>query len=377
MAITASSSASETTVLVEPAAPILDVIWHRLVSRRTVLYWLAIWLSGMLTWDYYTHIEAPAIEKRISMHHDIVIGNAPYQYRYRVLVPYTAEAVARLMQKVPPLRLRPIVKPLSYSKRAFALSYGLLNMTALSVLLGSLGELLWELFSYDLALFGISLSAFLINFTFRDHYFHPWSLWEGAFFAFGLLLIYRQQYWLFTGVNILGLMNRETSLFLLLAFLLYVLPLEKSKEALVKALRNRNVRFAVGNLIIWGIGFLVLHRTVGYQPSTFFVQAALRGNHGHLGYALLLNLLLFGFVSPLILKGVLVSPSLVRRSSMMLPAYFGLLLVIGYWWEIRYWITVIPIVVPALIAAIAGGSLRKSHDLAEFPASPERMKSAA
>jgi hypothetical protein len=336
-------------------------VWHSLTSRRIILYWIVIWLSGMLTWDYYARIEAPTIEGRISLHHDIVIGSAPYQFRYRVLLPYTAEAIARLMQQFPIVRSRPIIQPLSYSRLAFTLAYCFLDMTALFVLLGSLGELVWKMFNYDLALVGISMSAFLINFTFRDHYFQPWSFWEGAFFAYGLLLIHRQQYWIFSGVSVLSLMNRETSVFLLLAFLFCTLPQKLSRETLIKAFGTRDVRFAIGNLIVWVLGFLVLHQIVGYRPSTFFVQTALSGNLAHLKYAFVLNFLLFGFISPLVIKGIFLSPSLVHRSAMMLPAYFGLLLVIGYWWEIRYWITVIPIVIPALIAATVSASLRASQ----------------
>jgi hypothetical protein len=66
---------------------------------------------------------------------------------------------------------------------------------------------------------------------------------------------------------------------------------------------------------------------------------------------LLLNGLMIGIVSPLILRGLMTSPRLIRRAALVLPLYLALLLVIGYWWEIRYWITAIPVVVPALVAA--------------------------
>lgn len=357
-----TSAQSETTVLSDAVRLFVHRTWSSLTSPRVILFWLAIWLSGILTYDYYVRVESPSIERRISLHYEIVTGSAPYPYRYRILLPFTAEVVARLIQKLPTVRSRPSIQPLSYSKRAFTLAYSSANITALVILFVCLGELVWRMFTYRLALFGISVSALLVNFTFRDHYFHPWSLWEGAFFALGLLLIHRQQYWLFSGVSLLALINRETSLFLLLAFLFCTLPQKWSKHSFVETMGKRDLRFAFANLVIWGVGFLVLHQIVGYSPPTFFVETALNGNRANLKYAALLNFLLFGFVWPLVLRGIFVSPMIIRRSAMMLPAYFGLLLVIGFWWEIRYWITVIPIVIPALIAAVASVSLRTSKD---------------
>ena len=107
------------------------------------------------------------------------------------------------------------------------------------------------------------------------------------------------------------------------------------------------------------IKFFVLHQVVGYRPSTFSwkppskAETAVKGSRSHLAYSRLLNLLLFGPLSPYLIKGLRRSPFLIRRSA-MLPAYFGLLLVVGYWREIRYWISLLPIVVPTLIAAFPG-----------------------
>jgi hypothetical protein len=339
-----------------------------LTTPGFILCWLAIWLSGMLTGDYYVRIEAPAIKERIALHHDMVTGSAPYAYRYRVLAPYAAEAVARLVQHLPVVRTRPTLPLLPYSELAFTSAYSLLNAAALITLLWSLGELLRRLFRYDLALLGVALAAMLVIFTFRDHFYHPWSFWEGAFFALGLLLIHRKQYLLFVVVNVLGLLNRETSVFLIVAFLFTALPSDVSKNSAAKALRSSELRFAVGNLGLWVVGFFTLHYLVGYKPSTFTVETAVAGNRAHIWYSLILNTLFIGLVSPLVLRGILLSPPLIRRSAPMIPAYLALLLVLGYWWEIRYWITLLPIVVPALVAAMA--SAQRPGELESPPSRP-------
>jgi hypothetical protein len=332
------------------------LIWRAFTTRRFVLGWLAIWFSAMLTGDYFVRIEAPAMKARIALHSDMVTGNAPYAYRYRVLTPYAAEAMARLLQRLPTVRTRPTAPMLPYSELAFTSAYCLLNFAALITLLWCLGELIWRLFRYELALFGVATAAMLVSFTFRDHYYHPWSFWEGAFFALGLLMIHRKGYLLFSVVSLLALVNRETSIFLLVAFLFTALPQDVSKGNVVKALRSLELRVALGNLAAWVAGFFLLHYLVGYKPSTFTAETAWIGNRAHIWYALILNTLMIGFVSPLILRGIRPSPPLIRRAALMMPAYLALLLALGYWWEIRYWITLLPIVVPALVAATANGT---------------------
>ncbi len=307
----------------------------------------------MLAYDYYARVVAGNVQKRISLHHDIVIRTAPYQYRYRILLPTVAEGISRLIQRLPPIRSHPVIKPLAYSQRAFVISYGLLDFAALLVFFICQIRLIWLFFRYELALLGGVISALLVDFTFRDQFFHPWSLWEGALVALGLILIHRRMHWRFVAVTLVALLNRETSLMLPLIFLICTLSFHRGKGGLPKIRLERDTQFAFANLVTWVIGYVALHYFVGYRPSTFFIQTAFRGNRDHISYAVLLNALLIGALVPIILNGFQSAPRLIRRSAWILPAYFGLLLAIGYWWEIRYWITVLPIIVPAMIAAIA------------------------
>jgi hypothetical protein len=320
----------------------VSVVVGAAASRRLVIYWLAIWLAAMLTYDYYSRVEDPFMGARMSLHHEIVSGTAPYQYRYRVLIPAVAEGLARVFQHAPTVKSRPIAPPLAYSKRAFVLAYASLNFAALAILFWSVGELVAELMGTELSWVAVTLSAILVTFTFRNHYYHPWSFWEGAMFGTGLLLIHQRRLWLFAILSLIGLLNRETSIFLVLILAATAFP----------DVRSREMRFAIGTMTAWVAGFFLLHYFVGYRPSTFFLETALTGNRENAWFALLLNGLLIGIVSPLILRGMFTGPRLIRRAALVLPLYLALLLVIGYWWEIRYWITAIPIIVPALIAAV-------------------------
>jgi len=327
-------------------------LMRELRSRTVILYMVAIWLSAMLTYDYYDRTERPQVQGRILLHHEIVVGTAPYQYRYRVLLPNVAEVIGRLIQRLPLIHSRPVAEPLTYSKRAFVISYCLLNFTALLIFFVCQIWLLLLFFVYELALLGGAISALLVDFTFRDHYFQPWSLWEGAFFSLGLILIHRRMHWQFLGLSLIALLNRETSLFLVLIFLINTFPCHWPKGGLTKIALQRDTQFAVANFVVWLAGYLALHQLVGYRPSTFFIETAVSGNAANFKYAVVLNAVLIGSLTPLILSGLRSSPQLIRRSAWILLPYFGLLLVIGFWWEIRYWITVLPVIVPAMIAAI-------------------------
>jgi hypothetical protein len=327
-------------------------------SQSIVLIFVAIQLSGLLTYDYFWRVERPFMDNRIALHRAILDGSAPYEYRYRILMPKVADILARVLQYSPISSSHPNMAPLSYSRNAFELAYICLDLLGFFVLLWSLGELVRRLFQYSLALFGMALASFLINFAFRDHYFHPWSFLEGALFALGLLLIHQERYWLFSGISILGVFNRETSVFLLLAFFFYTLPQAVTKRSLADLHTKRAFKFAIASLILWGLGFLVLHKTVGYKPPTFLIETAWKDNRDRWPYTLTLNCLLFGPMWFWVVRGVLMSPLLIRRAAMIIPLYLGLLLVIGYWWEIRYWISVIPILIPGLIAAISKPYLR-------------------
>jgi hypothetical protein len=321
-------------------------------SYSLILVLFSVQLSGILCFDYYWRVERPSMDRRIALHRDVLDSSAPYEYRYRILIPKAADLVARALQHFWVSSAQPKIVELSYGRDAFAWAYICLDFLAFFFMLWAGGRLTQELFQYPLALFGMAVSCLLIDFTFRDHYFHPWSYWEGAFFALGLLLLYRERYWSFSVVSILGIFNRDTSVFLPLAFLFYAFPQPVIKSSLAGLAQRRAFRFAIGNLIVWLLGFLLLRQVIGYRPPIFSVETAWKGNTDSWPYALSLNLLLFGPMWLWLIRGIRMAPVLIRRAAIVIPLYLALLLVIGYWWEIRYWISILPILIPALIAGI-------------------------
>lgn len=311
---------------------------------------IVLQLAAILTYDYFDRVERPHLEQRLELHRQVVQGEAPYQFRYRILIPGVAEGLARSLQELPVLRESDPLSGRPYGTRAFQVAYLLLDVAAISLFLLGLQLLLESFFPFGLSLSGTVIAAVITSFTFRDHFFHPWSFWEAAFFALGLLSLRRQRFGWFTLINVLGLLNRETSAFLCLAFAFLVWP--GWPVAWGAYLRRRDVRFAVVNGLLWLAGFVVLHRFVGYQPATVTAVIVAGLNAEAWRYSLLMNLLVFGPTWILVLRGIPRAPDFVRRTAWILPFYLGLLLVMGLWWEIRYWLTLLPILIPTLMAGV-------------------------
>jgi hypothetical protein len=329
---------------------------------------ILVQLAGLLTFEYWERIERPQLLKRMRLHQKIVTGNAPYQYRYRVLLPWLAEVSANALHGLPgsgdPLGTRfddseswlaierswKSLGNTRYGPRSFAMAYIALNLTAFLLFLYGIQKLLEQWNTLGVSLFGTVLAALLTDFTFRDHYYHPWSIWEAAFFALGLLYLSHRQYMRFACVVLLGALNRETSAFLVLASAMVALPVRPVDWKAYWMRRDVRASILIGAL--WLAVYGLLHTLVGYRPTTFTLEEAIRGNLENWPRALILNWLLFGPAWWLVFVGVRHAPVFIRRVSMIVPAYLLLLLAIGYWWEIRYWMPILPIIIPL---GIAGG----------------------
>jgi hypothetical protein len=328
-----------------------------------------IQLSSILAFEYWKRVEEPAGPTRYALHTAIIDGDAPYQFRYRVLIPAAAEVLAQLLQRVafqeqqtfsgvvaaPEVTsVNSVVRSSRYSKRSFYVAYILLNWTAITAFLLFLYLLICEWWEPSYGLFGIVLAAVVVGLTFRDHYFHPWSFWEAALLAAGLWMVRREHYRALAHLVVAGAFVRETTVFLPLGFLFYALPRTFSWAEL----KGRTILFALGNILLWLAAYAVVHVIIGYKPATFTIDMAVRGNLTHLHYAIALNALVLGPAWLLAIRGLLSCPELFQRFALAFLPYLGVLGVIGYWWEIRYWMTPLPILIPAVISA-----LRQHHNI--------------
>jgi len=313
---------------------------------------VVIQLSGILTFEYWQRIEAPTVVKRFALHTAIIDREAPYQFRYRILIPTAAEVLAQTLHRVAFHGQPPSGWP--YSRRAFQAAYILLNGIAIAAFLLFLHLLICEWWEAIYGLFGMALAAVIMVLTFRDHYFHPWSFWEAALFAAGMWMIRREHYWVLSLFAVGGAFIRETTVFLPLAFVFYAVP----KPFSWAESKGRTMRFALTSLLLWLAAYGIVHATVGYKPTTFTIDMAVEGNLSNFHYVLILNLLVLGPVWLLAIRGLFRSHRLIQRFALALIPYLLLLGAIGFWWEIRYWLTALPVLIPAVVFGLHKQSAR-------------------
>lgn len=109
---------------------------------RAAVALLIVHLAALLSYDYFDRVERPNTEKRMAVHQQILTGEAPYQRRYRILAPATAEVLSRVLQRLPPFRGDRSTPGHAYGHRAFSAAYLLLDFAAL--ILRSISGCCWS-----------------------------------------------------------------------------------------------------------------------------------------------------------------------------------------------------------------------------------------
>jgi hypothetical protein len=249
------------------------------------------------------------------------------------------EFVARGMQMLPVVGGSSPMPGHRYSSRSFAVAYMLLNWLALVLLLHSVWALVADFHGTVWAHFGITLAAVIAWFTFRDHYYHPWSFWEAGFYALGMRLAISRHHGAFLALCVPAALTRETTAFLPFAFAVFRWITLRRVEAA-----------AVGAMAIWAIVFVPLRLAVGFEapPPNYFVELW-RRNMDALNYSVFLNVVLLGPLWIYAVRGFRAAPDVVRAFALATVVYACFLATVTFWWEIRYWMTAIPALVPLII----------------------------
>jgi len=305
-------------------------------------------LGVSLAIHYFDVVEYPFSERRLALHRQMLEHSAPSQLRHRILAPVVAEGVARVIAL-------PLREPVRWTPeetgtlRPLMLGYIVLNIAAFSTALVALYLLLEGLYPAPWAFAGALLAAAAMPLTFVDQWYHPDSALELAFFAVALLLSIRRQPWWLLLVVLLAAFNRETSLFLVLALLF-------------ASWKDRRARsFAFGYVAAWAAVFVGLRVVHGFPPPTFTLAMAWAGNREHWIKAVILNAAFLGAFWLCFALGVRRASGQLMRATLVLPLYLGLLLVIGYWWEIRYWLSMLPLLIPIGLPGLGAGEESKEE----------------
>lgn len=171
---------------------------------------LILSVSAVIANGYFNKVDKPNFESRYELHNQIIAGTAPSPYRYRVLVPFVGEFLTQGLSVVFPVRA------------SFLLAYAIYDLLSIFFLLVVLFFWLRTWFNKDRALIGVLFVAGTMPIALQDHYFQPWSLLEAGLFSAALIAIHRKHYWLLAFLVVLASLNRETAVFIPLAFLLTI-----------------------------------------------------------------------------------------------------------------------------------------------------------
>jgi hypothetical protein len=292
-------------------------------------------VSAVLAYSYFRQVGSPFLQERLELHGQILHGTAESPYRYRVLVPFVAEGLARALNILLP------------GDRAFLLSYALYDLAAILFLLGMLHRYLRAWFSNEQALVGVLFAAATMPAALRDHYFQPWSLLEAGLFTAGLLCIYRGRYRTLAWIVALASFNRETAVFIPLAFLFANASIDGTGESGRMPVRRASLLFAA-YCAIWAVIFFGQRAVLGGARPVMTIPEVLARNTAPAVAlrAIVRAGLLFGAFWVFAAAGFGRAPVFVRRVSLVALPYLAAVALWGMWHEVRLLMPMYAIVIP-------------------------------
>lgn len=300
------------------------------------------WATLVLVFVYWQFREAGAMASRMGTHAALVDGTVGSPFLYRVLAPATTEVAIRA--------LRGAVG----ERRAFHLAYLAWNLVwvFLTFLLGDRFFRRWH--RGAVPVLGSLLVGLALVVAFAEPPYAAWSVAETPLFLAGVLAFLEGRTALALAVVVVATLNRETALFIPLAWGALALPgVERACPGLGGP-RAGAWRATAAGLLIWGAGYGALR--VARGPAPAFMSAG-----DLLSYNLMPGMLLFGILLGSLLLGPFwwlwvrgwprASPEL-RRLALVCAPILVLYLRFALWREVRVILPVVPIAIALGLHAV-------------------------
>ena len=306
----------------------------RRLKRRVDLDALVLILSvaAVIAYGYFSRVEKPDYESRQARHSQIVAHTSPAPDRYRILVPVSSELMARILTRFP-------------AQTAFLTTYTAFNLLAIFFFLALLFWWLRSWFARGPALIGTLFVAGTLPIALQSHRFQPWTLFEAVIFAGALLAIQRRRFALLVGLLIFATLNKETALFIPLA---YLLTLTRADFRSAAGQRPWLPWLRTGGLfLIWAAITVGLRGLLGSVPHGEAIMAALARNLtlSSVTYTLLRGTLLLGGLWLFALCGFRAAPRFVRTVCWAIPVYLLIALARENWQDVTYLLPLSPVLV--------------------------------
>lgn len=307
-----------------------DRSWERVWSTLLILLTFAV-SQGYIHFQYCV---LPYLDEHIVCHNYIIAKKWFSPFTYRLLAPYTAELLIRCFSVL-----------FAY-ETAFKFAFMFWGMLAMSTtVVGSwLYFRLW--FSEGLAASGALLvgSSILMILMSKESYMSHWSMIEPGFWALGFWCIAQNRNGLLATLIVLATINRETSCFIVLAYILSNTDILYGRsDDTVHSKRKWSIIYVSCWLLTYGLIRVwqghawnlmtigdILRINVENQMWTYFFR--------QMGLAL-------SFFWVLVLLGAKFAPKQVRMACRIIPFYLAAVLVFGIWYELRLLTPLCPLVV--------------------------------
>jgi len=306
-------------------------------DRRYLCILFAISLS--LTYLHYLWIDLPNAGIRWEAHQSIIGHTAESPYRYRILVPWLAEAVGRYAHWLTDL------DPQRGVSAGYSIILCLVLFAGLSLFQGYLR--CW--FERREALLGTLFVAAMLPLTFIHYYFQPTSSLEFVSFTLGMWLIVARRPGWFLALMAVSTLNRETSLLLVVIFMICHVGRMRARPLL-------------GWLSLYGASWLMIYGSLRWAFG--MAKHVNQDRADALTYRLMENLttwdsyfaigVFFGIGWWLAYQDGTKKPLLLRRALWFVPIFFAVYLICSNIHEVRYLLELCPIIVPLALMSLFG-----------------------
>jgi hypothetical protein len=319
-------------------------------GARVLLY---AWLTVVLVFVYWHYREAGATESRMQTHASLVDGSVGSPFVYRVLAPAVAEAGIRA--------LRGAVG----ERRAFHLAYLGWNLfwAFLTFVLSERFFRRWH--ASPTALVGSLLMGVSLLVAFADPPYASWSVAEVPLFLAGVLAFLEGRAALALVVVAVATLNRETALFIPLAWGALLLPgVERISAGFGRPFTSRlagssapaHARWVLpaAGLVTWAAIYGGIRAVRGARPPFGSAGDLLAFNlqPRTLMFALIMGALLLGPFWWLWARGWKSADFELRRLALICLPIFALYLRFALWREVRVLLPVVPILLALGLHAV-------------------------
>lgn len=260
----------------------------------------------------------------------LVQGLAPNPFQSRILIPWLIRQLLSL-PFIPAGALGTLIKGFEF--------------TSLLLLLVAFRHYLQLLFQDLLlsSLFAFSL-FYALPFNYLNTFWYPYDIPSVLFFTLGLIFLYKGHWRWYYPLFVIGTVNRETTLFLTLIFIL----VNVGRTPSINILKHALVQF-----LIWVAIRLVVTRLVGASAGLFewYLEANILGL---LQPATLLHISVTGGMSWLlaVIGYRQIEDAFVRRSLFVAIPWFIVMLFVGVIIELRIFGELLPIFLPAALLVL-------------------------